>query len=534
MHDVDGPVADEIADHRRESPREPLVLDVVADERDRRRRAAELVDVEAVEGVRDDAEAGRRAGPRPQHRDAIAVRAQPASQLVRAPAAAARDGREGVGDEQHVAGCGHRHPACARRRAHRRDGRVQRPAVRRPAEVLLGAGPRRCAQLAPPIGVGHGVERGSERAGRVAVVEHARLALAPRSAENRPQAGQGRRDDGQARGHVLEHLQGRPVEAAPERRVRVGIERRHAGVGRGEGGRHRVVGQRSGERDAGQALGGDARLEPGAFRAVADQHGAPGGSAALERRHRVDQASDAVPGAERAGEHRDQLAGLTRERHRSDRAGVEAHGVRAPLRLDDLRGRRVRRQDRAIGRDDQIRGAALPFAPAPHRLGDEQAIHGALGRARIVDDRGVHFEDGARADRAGGEQALAAEVVVPLDHDVRAQRRGDGAQASPPQQPQVGRAERRADIVPRRRSCKRRRERLPTTIGGAGADGDVDLVAEGGEPFGDRLDMRRAAEGARHDLIDGGVEDPHRVSVSRAGRRTGRSGSGRTAGGRCP
>ena len=68
VHDVDRALADEIADDRREPPREPLVLDVVADERDRRRRAAELVDVEAVEGVRDDAEAGRRAGPRPQRR----------------------------------------------------------------------------------------------------------------------------------------------------------------------------------------------------------------------------------------------------------------------------------------------------------------------------------------------------------------------------------------------------------------------------------------------------------------------------------
>ena len=187
------PVADEIADHRREPPREALVLDVVADERDRRRRAAELVDVEAVEGVRDDAEAGRRAGPRPQHGDAVAVRAQPAGQLVGAPAAAARDGREGVGDEQHVTGGGHRHPALRRRRrAHRRDGRVQRPAVRRPAEVLLGAGPRGGAQPAPPVGVGQRVERGGERAGRGAVVEHARLALAPgppRIARRRGSAG---------------------------------------------------------------------------------------------------------------------------------------------------------------------------------------------------------------------------------------------------------------------------------------------------------------------------------------------------------
>ena len=317
--------------------------------------------------------------------------------------------------------------------------------------------------------------------------------------------------------------------------MRVRIERRHADVGGGEGGRHRVVGQRSGERDAGQALGGDARLEPGALRAVADQHGAPRGSTALERRHRVDQVSDAVPGAEGAGEHRDQLAGLTRERHRSDRAGVEAHGVRAPLRLDDLRGRRVRRQDRAIGRDDQIRGAALPFAPAPHRFGDEQAIHGALGRAGIVDDRRVHLEDGARADRAGGEQALAAEVVVALDDDVRAQRRGERAQASTPQQPQVRRSERRADVVPRRRSCRRRRERLPTTIGGCRRGrrrGPRGRGRRGLRRPPGRASSRRACPARPDRWRRRGSASA--LSASRAGRRTGRSGSGRTAGGRCP
>ena len=176
--------------------------------------------------------------------DAIAVRAQPAGQLVGAPAAAAGDGREGVGDEQDVAGGGHRHPACA--------GVVARiaamaassvAAVRRPAEVLLGAGPRRGAQPAPAVGVRQRVERGGERAGRGAVVEHARLASPP-ARRDRPQAGQGRRDDRQARGHVLEHLQRRPVEAVPQRRVRVRVERRHADVGGGERGRHRVVGQR--------------------------------------------------------------------------------------------------------------------------------------------------------------------------------------------------------------------------------------------------------------------------------------------------
>jgi len=197
---------------------------------------------------------------------------------------------------------------------------------------------------------------------------------------------------------------------------------------------------------------------PGALGAVTDQHGPPRRSPALERRDRVDQASDAVPGAEGSGEHRDQIAGLARERHRSDRAGMEAHRVRAPLRLENSRGRRVRRQDRAIGRDDQIGGAALPFAPAPHRFGDEQAIHGALGRARIVDDGRVDLEHGAGADGAGGEQALAAEVVVALDDDVRPQRRGQRAQASSPQQPQVRRSKRRPDIVPRGRKCRRRRE----------------------------------------------------------------------------
>jgi hypothetical protein len=55
VHDVDRGGAHHVPHDAGQPHREALVLDVVADERDRRRRAAELVDVEAVEGAADDA-----------------------------------------------------------------------------------------------------------------------------------------------------------------------------------------------------------------------------------------------------------------------------------------------------------------------------------------------------------------------------------------------------------------------------------------------------------------------------------------------
>ena len=46
-------------------------------------------------------------------------------------------------------------------------------------------------------------------------------------------------------------------------------------------------------------------------------------------------------------------------------------------------------------------------------------------------------------------------------------------------------------------------------------DEHVHLVSERREPFGDRRDMDRSASRARHGLVDGGVQDPHREPMVR-------------------
>ena len=63
--------------------------------------------------------------------------------------------------------------------------------------------------------------------------------------DERAQARQRRRDDGQADGHVLEDLQRRPVEPEPQRAVPRRIERRDADVGGGQRRRQRGVRQRA-------------------------------------------------------------------------------------------------------------------------------------------------------------------------------------------------------------------------------------------------------------------------------------------------
>ncbi len=74
-----------------------------------------------------------------------------------------------------------------------------------------------------------------------------------------------------------------------------------------------------------------------------------------------------------------------------------------------------------------MRSAARHCQSRQRRNGStsKSAIQQALQRARIVDDGGIDFEHGERADALRGHDALAAEVVVALDHNIR--RKGTGA-----------------------------------------------------------------------------------------------------------
>ena len=84
----------------RQSRVQPLVLEVVAHVRNRRRPRAELDHSEAV--VRHVT--SRLGGPRPRlhDQDRVSTRPEPARQLVGAPAASAAHRRKGIGDEKDV------------------------------------------------------------------------------------------------------------------------------------------------------------------------------------------------------------------------------------------------------------------------------------------------------------------------------------------------------------------------------------------------------------------------------------------------
>ena len=94
---VDAIALDDAGEMRCEPRVEPLVLDVVAHERDAGRGERELVDGEAVVFARS---VGCPARPRLHHPHVVAAPAQPARELPRAPAAAAAGRRERIGREQ--------------------------------------------------------------------------------------------------------------------------------------------------------------------------------------------------------------------------------------------------------------------------------------------------------------------------------------------------------------------------------------------------------------------------------------------------
>ena len=226
-----------------------------------------------------------------------------------------------------------------------------------------------------------------------------------------------------------------------------------------------------------------------------------------------------MPRAKGAREHRDNRGRIAAPRHGAGRAWMETRRVRAPFDLQHAIGRHAVGQDLRAWRDDQIRLAHLPVAPAPHRLRDERAIERGLGRAGVVDDGRVDLE---RESRAGGfrrQRAFAAEVVVPLDDHVRPYRSGKPPYRARTQQAKLSAAGRRAHGVPVHGPVGTR----PV----APASDRVDVVAERGQSFGDSLDMYGSAQRPRHPLIQCAVEDPH-LRIRR--RRCARSPPTRQAG----
>ena len=147
------------------------------------------------------------------------------------------------------------------------------------------------------------------------------------------------------------------------------------------------------------------------------------------------------------------------ERERAGGVGPEPIRVGAPLDFEDASGVDPGRQDGARRRHDEVGLAALPVAPAPHRLDQQQAVETPFRRSGVVDDRRVHLEHRERLPTARGQHAFAAEVVVPLHDDVgcdaigrapaRRARAGGAGAAGPPA------------AAPRARSpaCRRRETR---------------------------------------------------------------------------
>ena len=138
---------------------------------------------------------------------------------------------------------------------------------------------------------------------------------------------------------------------------------------------------------------------------------------------------------------------------------------------------------------------------------EEHAIDQCLSRALVIDNRRIDLEHRRRIDGARREDALAAEVVIALDHDIRPHADGEGSDRARAQQTKLRTIGWCADRVP-----VDPRIEMP----GLAARRHVNLVAERRETLGDRLHVDRASERSRHDLVGGHIEHPHyRASSTR-------------------
>src|SRR5688572_26082061 len=158
------------------------------------------------------------------------------------------------------------------------------------------------------------------------------------------------------------------------------------------------------------------------------------------------------------------------------------------------------RNDSGARRHDDVGSVAQPVAPATHRLDDEYAVDDALRRTRVIDDRRIHLEHRDSADLSRSENALTAEIVVPLDHNVRPEFARVRSHAGRAKKPQAAEAKRRTQREPLRvspgdgTSLARRYQ-------------NAHLVPKLRESFCDGRHVHRAAVCGGHRLVDGRVEN---------------------------
>ena len=236
---------------------------------------------------------------------------------------------------------------------------------------------------------------------------------------------------------------------------------------------------------------------------------------------RLDQIDRPVPRPERTGEHDQRSGGWALEGDIACGAGGEPRRIGAPFDLHDTLGRHPGRQNVGLRRDEEISVPALPIAPAPHRLHQQRPVEPALGRAGVVDDRCVDLQHRERPGRPRGDDALAAEVVVPLDHHVGPDPLGQRPYPPRQQPAQAPRAQRRRQVDPSGAVVRKRP--------GAAGHQHVNLVPERGQTGRHRGDVHRAADLAGHALVRGGVQNPHATASPTTSSRSRSTRSARRA-----
>ncbi len=153
----------------------------------------------------------------------------------------------------------------------------------------------------------------------------------------------------------------------------------------------------------------------------------------------------------------------------------------------------IRSRQRRIGSTRRARSTSAFFEPA-------WSMTGAFTSRTVL----------ARA-AARGEDGLAAKVVVALHDDLRLQLCDDPAHGASPHPAQLLGREGRRHRRPAYRVRRRSRWKRPRPA----RHEDVHVVSKRRQPLGDCRDMDRSSSRARHGLVDGGVQDPHREPMVR-------------------
>ena len=160
--------------------------------------------------------------------------------------------------------------------------------------------------------------------------------------------------------------------------------------------------------------------------------------------HRLDQMNRPMPRPERTGKDDECSGRRALERNIAGSVGREPRGVGAPFDLDDPLGCHPGREDIGLRREKEVGVAALPVAPAPHRL--QQA---SARSSRRLAEPGWSMTGALTSSTASAPTAraattpLTAEVVVPLDHHVGPDSLGQRPDPRGQQPAQATRAQRR-------------------------------------------------------------------------------------------